>query len=251
MTLTSFLGRFASLGAKRHYHRLRHIVTGKKEYWHWPNEEKDAFFRRALVCLHFNEISGDYAEFGVHSAVTFGMAHSYIRDLGSKRRMWAFDSFEGLPVSETEEHPHWQPGILSTSQSDFEHLCRQHGIKPAELSCVRGVYSDTIGPNGSYTGRLPTDLALVYIDCDMLSSTRDVLHFLRPRLKHGMIIAFDDYFVFDAKNLSGNRQAFLELIYNDLDFNFLPYLTFSWNGMSFIVEQRSLLPNFQPDPDMN
>ena len=53
----------------------------------------------------------------------------------------------------------------------------------------------------------PTDIALAYIDCDLYSSTMPVLEFLLPRLKNGMIIAFDDYFCWSATQLSERAQG--------------------------------------------
>jgi len=66
-----------------------------------------------------------------------------------------------------------------------------------------------------------------------------VLYYLGKKMKHGMIIAFDDYFVYDTQNISGNRGAFLEFMAQDKRFNFLPYQHFNWNGMSFIVEDAA------------
>lgn len=241
MGIRSFVGRFVSPGFKRRYYHLRFSLTGRKEHWHYWPEEKEAFLRRAINCIAFNEIPGDYLEFGVHGAVTFSAAHHFIQATGVPRRLWAFDSFEGLPASDVDAHPHWQPGILATAQPEFERLCAARGIAAADLSCVPGFYEDTIGPEADYGGPLPDDFAMAYIDCDMLSSTRDVLHFLQSRLKHGQIIAFDDYYVYDSKGISGNRHAFLELVAREKRFAFLPYLPFSWNGMSFIVEDAALV----------
>jgi hypothetical protein len=56
----------------------------------------------------------------------------------------------------------------------------------------------------------PTDIALAYVDSDLYSSTRTVLEFLRPRLKHGMVVAFDDYFCWSATQPSGERKALEE-----------------------------------------
>ena len=57
----------------------------------------------------------------------------------------------------------------------------------------------------------PANIALAFIDCDMYSSTRSVLGFLMPRLKHGMIIAFDDYFCWIRRpQPSGERRAMLD-----------------------------------------
>lgn len=241
MGIRSFVGRFVSSDTKRRYYHLRYSLTGRKEYWHYEPEEKEAFLRKAIRCIAFNGITGDYLEFGTHSATTFSAAHHYIKAIGFPRRLWAFDSFQGLPASVEAEHPHWVEGTLRTSQPEFERLCRARGIAAEDMRCVPGFYSETIGPDATYKGSLPDDIAMAYIDCDMLSSTREVLHYLQPRLKHGAILAFDDYYVYDQHNLSGNRAAFLELVAREKRFGFLPYLPFSWNGMSFIVEDAALV----------
>jgi hypothetical protein len=46
----------------------------------------------------------------------------------------------------------------------------------------------------------------------MYSSTRTVLSFLESRLKHGMIVAFDDYFCWSSTQISGERRAFVEFV---------------------------------------
>lgn len=236
MSLRSFVGGLVSPDMKQRYFHLRYTLGGRKDYWFFEAEEKSRFLRHAMRCLGFNGITGDYAEFGVHGAVTFSAAYAHMKNIGLPRRFWAFDSFEGLPASDQPEHPHWVEGTLHTSYAEFERLCASRGIAAADLTCVPGFYENTIGPNANYDGKLPDDIAMAYIDCDMLSSTRDVLHFLQGKLKHGMIIAFDDYFVYDTQNISGNRGAFLELVAREKNFNFLPYQPFNWNGMSFIVE---------------
>ena len=53
----------------------------------------------------------------------------------------------------------------------------------------------------------PTNIALAYIDCDMYSSTKTVLEFLLPRLKHGRTLAFDDYFCWADDRVSGGKRG--------------------------------------------
>ena len=66
------------------------------------------------------------------------------------------------------------------------------------------------------------------------------LNFLAPRLKHGMVLAFDTYFLLSSSALAGERLAFLELQKEVPQFNFLPYIQFGACCTSFIVEDRSL-----------
>jgi hypothetical protein len=60
-------------------------------------------------------------------------------------------------------------------------------------------------------------------------------------MKHGMIIAFDDYFCFSNTAISGERRALLEFTEKEARFNFLPFVQFGWSGMSFIVEDNKIL----------
>ena len=224
---------------------LRHVyttATGQLHRNHHEMAERDDFFRRAMRMLEFNGISGDYAEFGSHGGMTLKLAHRYMKLRGVKRHLWAFDSFQGLPewAGEEDEHPAWVPGDMSTSLPAFITEARANGIAADEMTTVAGFYEDTLD-KGSYTGPLPDDLALCYIDCDLHSSTASVLRFLAPRMKHGMVIAFDDYFCHGAKTLAGERAAMLEFLRDDTRFEFLPYHQIGWHGMSFILEDRELL----------
>jgi hypothetical protein len=65
--------------------------------------------------------------------------------------------------------------------------------------------------------------------------------FLLPRLKHGMIIAFDDYFCWSATQLSGERRAQLEFFSRDPRWELVPFIQFGWHGQSFVVEDRKIL----------
>lgn len=207
-------------------------------------DHRAEFMRRAFHALSFNGISGDYAEFGSHGATTFALAHGEIARWRHERLMWAFDSFAGLPEQQgaSDHHPAWKPGKMATSADDFRALCRRRGIPDGAYRTVAGYYEETLAGKAVDDPGLPRDIALAYVDCDLHSSTRTVLEFLRPRLKHGMIIAFDDYFCFSDKTVSGERLASLEVFDADSPWALLPFVQFGWHGMSFIVEDKNLLP---------
>ena len=194
----------------------------------------------AFKALSFNEIGGDYAEFGCASAQTFRCAYSAATGFGHKAHFWAFDSFEGLPPrsDERDAHPRWEPGKMRQPLPGFLALLQQHGVREDSFSVVKGFYDITL--REPFDGPRPDDICFAYVDCDLYSSTVAVLDFLRPRLKHGMIIALDDYYCYSANQLSGERAAFIEFASSVPDFHFLPYRPFGWHGMSFIVESASL-----------
>jgi hypothetical protein len=201
------------------------------------------FFRAAFAALAFNGISGDYAEFGCHDAMTFRLAFRWSRAHRRfpKRMLWAFDSFQGLPQPESglDAHPAWTPGAMATSLAKFQQICRRAGMRERDdYRTVAGFYRDSLGS----AAELPADIALAYVDCDLHSSTRDVLQFLKPRLKHGMVLAFDDWHCIAPDAISGERAAFLEFQREENRFHFLPFLPIGWHGTSFVVEDRRLLP---------
>jgi O-methyltransferase len=200
---------------------------------------RQAFFYNAFKALSYNGIDGDYAEFGCMGR-TFALAYHESRRHKHNAQLWAFDSFQGLPAPTEigDEHPRWKEGALATSLDDFHAICASNGIPTNVYNVVPGFYDQTLTRNSRYD--LPTNIALAYIDCDLYSSARAVLRFLMPRLKHGMIIAFDDYFCWSASQVSGERKAMLEFFSKDDTWTLLPYIQFGWHGNSFVVEEKTL-----------
>jgi hypothetical protein len=221
--------------------RLFHLMHKDEQYY--ETKERADFFRRAFRALQFNGISGDYAEFGSCGAATFAMAHEAIRKTGGGRRLWAFDSFEGLPPQgdSRDSHPKWVAGDMMISLADFHTICTASGLQRRDYSVVPGFYDRTLSQPATAQSERPGDIALAYIDCDLYSSTLEVLEFLSSRLRHGMIIALDDYFCWSDATVSGERLALLELTEARGDLFLSPYLPFGWHGMSFVVERRSSL----------
>ena len=159
------------------------------------------FFYNAFKALRFNGIDGDYAEFGSWGGLTLGLAYEESRRHGHPAKLWAFDSFQGFPTPrEADAHPEWAEGKMAITVAEFRAACAKRGIPRDAYTVVPGFYEETVARMSPMDE--PADIALAYVDCDLYTSTRTVLEFLRPRLKHGMIVAFDDYFCWPA---SGRR----------------------------------------------
>ena len=225
--------------------RRRHPAQARREAeLAHETDLRRAFFWAAFKVLRFNGIDGDYVEFGSDGAITFRLAFDRMRDLGPARHLWAFDSFAGLPESsdDRDRHPRWIARSMATDLATFHQICRGHGMPPDSYTAVAGFYDDTL--RAMSPADPPTNIALAYIDCDMYSSTKAVLDFLAPRLKHGMILAFDDYFCWAADELSGERRAFLEAFGGaeglNGRWNLVPYRDIGWVGASFMVERADL-----------
>jgi hypothetical protein len=238
MNLSQELKRLVPVGLR--VMRSNAIHGFRKDSAYHEREGRRQFFQKAFRGLQFNGIPGDYAEFGCCGAMTFTLAYAAARQNNHPARLWAFDSFQGLPQQAGQEdvHPMWVEGDMSMSLKDFRSVCASAGMTESDYTTVAGFYSDTLESAGLSA---PDRLSLAYIDCDLYSSTVQVLKFLAPRLRHGMVVAFDDYFCTSADAVSGERLAMLEFLDGQLDLAFLPYLPIGWHGMSFIVENRRLL----------
>ena len=203
--------------------------------------QRQNFFYNAFKALSFNRIEGDYLEFGCHGGMTFALAYHESRRHSYPVHLWGFDSFTGLPSQrcKEDEHPKWQQGEMVTSIKHFHYTCKSNSVPRHSYTVVPGFYEETlekISPKDP-----PNSVCLAYVDCDLYSSTKCVLKFLMPRLKHGMIIAFDDYYCWSGTQVAGERRAMLEFFENNERWRLLPYIQYGWHGASFVVEARDLL----------
>lgn len=232
------LKRFVPLRLRRLYRKYVSPVIKDAHYYEYAGRED--FFRRAFTALAFNGIQGDYAEFGSCGGVTFGLAYRHSRRQGHSCRLWAFDSFAGLPAPavEADGHPIWIQGDMSIGVGEFRQICKENRIPEADYRIVEGYYADTLAAIKS--DELPKDICLAYVDCDLYSSTKAVLGFLMPRLKHGMILAFDDYHCWSSAQASGERKACGEHFRDNPDWNLVPFAAYGWGGMSFLVESKKV-----------
>jgi hypothetical protein len=223
--------------------RLAQLYLAGSMHYH-ERMDRQVFFYRAFCLLWKNRISGDYAEFGCNGAMTFCLAYAHARKFShaDQPRHWAFDSFQGLPPQKDarDRHPEWTEGWLKTTEDEFVRICSNAGVPRSAYVTVPGFYEDTIGRNARKPPKnLPNDIALAYIDCDLYTSTRSVLEFLEPRLKHGMIIALDDYYCYSSEEASGERVALIEYFRGIEDkYTLVPYVQYGYHGMSFILEDR-------------
>jgi O-methyltransferase len=199
------------------------------------------FFYQAFVTLGVNGITGDYAEFGCHQAGSFVGAHRALAEFAPHRHMWAFDSWQALPDDHPRDaHPGWALGVGGVGGVDrFHAACERLGVPREAYTAVEGFYKDTLPPRRD--GGEPRDIALAYIDCDLYSSTVTVLDFLAPRLKHGMIVAFDDYYCWTPTDASGERVALHEFLEANPQWHFHRYREIHWAGTSFVVERADAL----------
>lgn len=66
-------------------------------------------------------------------------------------------------------------------------------------------------------------LSIIHVDCDLYSSAKTVLEFVKPLLVDGTIIIFDDWYCFRGNPNLGEQRAFNEWRATMPDWSFTQY----------------------------
>jgi hypothetical protein len=200
--------------------------------------EKALFFRRAFDFVKDNRVHGDYYEFGCHRCRTFRMALTEARLHNMEEvKFWAFDSFEGLPDPTTETSVEiWKRGALTTSETEFMQLVREHGIYVDRVRTIKGFYSETLTKELRQRCLDEEDrIALVNVDCDLYESAVPVFDFIEPLMQEGTVIYLDDVFAgYRGSPAKGVARAFLEYQQRSR-WKFQRHLDVGWWGRSYIA----------------
>lgn len=122
-----------------------------------------------------NSSEGLFLEFGVFSGNTVNQ----IAKLASNKKVYGFDSFAGLPED-------WRTNFL---KGTFKVNTIPKVETNVELKI--GLFKDTLPE--FITNTKSKMISFLHIDCDLYSSTKDVLSNCRPLIKKGTIICFDEY----------------------------------------------------------
>ena len=202
-----------------------------------------AWFHNAAHYLHVNRLCGVYAEFGSHEANTFCIA---LNTLGNYRRFgypckishfFAFDSFAGMPEPKgIDKQKIWKASMNFTSEGKFKRICKTDLYR---VTTVKGFYEDILP---KYKWNYDNKIVLAYIDSDYYASAVEVLKFIKDKLAHGAIVAFDDWNCYYGDPERGEKKAFSEFR-NEVkhEAHFEPFLPISFGGMSFIYLKKDLL----------
>jgi hypothetical protein len=180
----------------------------------------------AIQFCIYNNIQGDYLEFGVFVGSSFSHAYKYFHSFQTgyatrngligrpdfqlaRPRFFAFDSFVGLPAAEQGELPaHWRgKGAMSYPQQLFTQNIERAGVDLRDVVIVPGFFDASLTDAVRQQHNL-TAAAIVHADCDLYESTVPVLDFIRPIFVDGCVVVFDDWFYYKGHPARGQRGAF-------------------------------------------
>lgn len=152
---------------------------------------------------------GLYVEFGVaagHGCRLFG---KFLAPHG--RHMHGFDSFVGLEEDWTGYHTGRAAGAFS----------QRGGLPtvPDNVTLVKGWLQDTLGPYLEETKDAP--FAFIHMDMDTYTPTRYALEAVKPRLRKGTVILFDELFGYPGWRYHEHKA--LEEVLDRSEYDFLSF----------------------------
>ena len=115
-----------------------------------------------------------WLEFGVFNGSTINYISGF-----TENEVFGFDSFEGLPEK-------WRDGY----DAGFFDLRGNLPRVRENVRLIKGWFSDTLGP--FFEECKDKKVAFAHIDCDLYSSTKCILEFLKTRMKDDCIVVFDE-----------------------------------------------------------
>jgi O-methyltransferase len=143
-------------------------------------------------------IPGDVVECGSYKGGSSAVLRAA---MGSHRKLWIYDSFQGMPATEEtdgEEAKAWV-GKCSASEEEVVEILRATGAIPGEYIVRQGWYQET------FQQGLPDKIALLHCDADWYRSVTLVLDTFYPILSEGGCVILDDFAYWE-----GSRLAFYD-----------------------------------------
>jgi O-methyltransferase len=143
-------------------------------------------------------IKGDVCEYGVATGRTSALIAATLNALQSRKRLWLYDSFEGLPK------PHEKDELLNDIYGLGE-INRYQGMFSVPEGYVRRELEKVGFPfdrveickgwieGATLSNRSPNMISFCYLDMDFYRSTKDVLLLLLQRMPKGGMAVLDDY----------------------------------------------------------
>jgi len=132
-------------------------------------------------------IGGDVVEFGCYVGTT--SVHLAKALQSSRKRLYLYDSFAGLPEKRTEDMSpageQFKAGELLASKKELIRNLKQAGVPMPHIK--KAWFSDLTNDD------VPHEISFAFLDGDYYDSVRDPLRLIWPYLSAGAVVVVDDY----------------------------------------------------------
>lgn len=154
----------------------------------------DYAIAKATAYVIENEIEGDIVELGCNVGESAKIIQHVIQELGSDKKLYVYDSFEGLPAPNKEKGDTWHEGDLKVSQTQLIANFEKNNLNLPVI--VKGWFRNIT--------TLPEKIAFAFYDGDLYDSIKDSFEISWNQVSSGGLIAVHDYF---ARSLQGVKKA--------------------------------------------
>jgi len=144
---------------------------------------------RELKRVVNNGIEGDVTEFGCYVGTTSVYLAQTLMDDGDKKRLYTYDSFQGLPEKTKEDvsplGESFKPGELFVAKKQFIKNMVQARVTMPQIK--KAWFSELTSDD------LPDKISFAFLDGDYYASVMIPLKLIESRLVPGSTIVVDDY----------------------------------------------------------
>jgi hypothetical protein len=201
--------------AVRRFNELATFVTDEwrfhrvfRKYRTFTMIPESPYVANLHLALRVRDIPGSIVECGTWRG---GMIAGIADVLGSRRRYYLFDSFQGLPPAKDIDGDAalaWQSDANGQSYhnnctaSEEEARAAMSMSRATDYQIVKGWFEDTLS-----TMDASEPIALLRMDADWYESTRCILDAFASRVAPGGVIIVDDYYTWEGCTQAVNEFA--------------------------------------------
>lgn len=144
-------------------------------------------FNLFLILRYALAEDSNVIEFGSYRGGSAVFMASVLRDLARKSKVFALDTFAGMPATDPIRDGHGSGEFADCDYPGLQALARRNALE-GHLQLVKGRFEDTL-PGVLSDGM---KFALAHVDCDIYSGVKYAAGAIKPAMQPGGYIIFDD-----------------------------------------------------------
>lgn len=167
------------------------------------DNETKAILREAGDCL---SVSGDYVELGCFEGDTSLLLAELLKKNKSDKKLWIYDSFEGLPEKTKEDFSELGKDFKQGELSTTKRFVKQRFLRAnLPVPIIKKAWFSDLNPEVD----LPERIAFAFLDGDLYESINTSLDLVYPKMaEEGKILVHD----YNNPQLPGVTKAVEEFI---------------------------------------